>query len=61
MKSDRSWISGFVNPTRINKKNIIKINENDKIIIKPQLLRGIRARNKEKDLQLLKKRLKKTI
>ena len=27
IKIDRSWISTFAHPTKINKKNIIKINE----------------------------------
>jgi len=35
IKVDRSWVYSFVNPTKINKKNIIKIDENGKITIKP--------------------------
>ena len=27
IKIDRSWISNFANPTKINKKNVIKIDE----------------------------------
>ena len=41
IKIDRSWISSFANPTKINKKNIIKIDEEGKITIKPQLLRNM--------------------
>jgi len=33
-----------LNPTKINKKNIIKIDENGKITIKPQLLKSMSAR-----------------
>jgi len=33
----------LVNPTTINKKNAIKIDENGKITIKPQLLRSMSA------------------
>jgi len=43
-KIDRSWISSFANPTKINKKNIIKIDEEGKITIKPQLLRSMSTR-----------------
>ena len=35
IKIDHSWISSFANPTKINKKNIIKIDEEGKITIKP--------------------------
>ena len=45
IKIDRSSISSFANPTKINKKNVIKIDENDKITIKPQLLRNMNARS----------------
>ena len=41
IKINRLWISTFVNPTKINKKNIIKIDEEGKITIKPQLLRSM--------------------
>ena len=41
---DYSWISSFANPTKINKKNIIKIDEKGKITIKPQLLRSMSTR-----------------
>ena len=34
IKIDRSWISRFANPTKINKKNVIKIDENGKITVK---------------------------
>jgi len=44
IKIDKSWIESFVNPTKINKKNVIKIDENGKITIKPQLLRSMSAR-----------------
>jgi len=37
IRIDKSWIESFVNPTKINKKNVIKIDENGKITIKPQL------------------------
>ena len=33
-------------PTKINKKNVIKIDENGKLTIKPQLLRSMSARSK---------------
>jgi len=45
IRIDKSWIESFVNPTKINKKNVIKIDENGKIIIKPQLLRSMSARS----------------
>ena len=41
IKIDRSWISSFANPTKINKKNVIKIDEEGKITIKPPLLRSM--------------------
>ena len=44
IKIDRSWISSFANPTKINRKNIIKIDEEGKITIKPQLLRSMSTR-----------------
>ena len=44
IKIDRSWISSLAKPTKINKKNIIKIDENEKITIKSQLLRSISVR-----------------
>jgi len=31
---NRSWISSFANPTKINKKKVIEISENGKISIK---------------------------
>jgi len=34
-----------VNPTKINKKNVIKIDENEKITMKPQLLRSMSAKS----------------
>ena len=30
IRIDKSWIESFVNPTKMNKKNVIKINENGK-------------------------------
>jgi len=45
IKIDCSWISSFANPIKINKKNIIKIDEEDKITIKPQLLRSMSTRS----------------
>jgi len=45
IKIDRSWISSFAKPTKINKKNVIKIDENGKITIKPQLLRSMSTRS----------------
>ena len=45
IKIDHSWISSLANPIMINKKNLIKINEEGKIIIKPQLLRSISTRS----------------
>ena len=47
IKIDKSWIESFVNPTKINKKNIIKIDENGKITIKPQLLRSMSVRSEQ--------------
>ena len=34
IKIDKSWISNFAKPTKINKKNAIKIDENGKITMK---------------------------
>ena len=45
IKIDYSLISSFANLTKINKKNIIKINEEAKITIKSQLLRSISTRS----------------
>ena len=45
IKIDHLWISSFANPTKINKKNIIKIDEEGKIPIKPQLLRSMSTRS----------------
>jgi len=51
IKIDRSWISSFTNLTKNNKKNIIKMNEEGKITIKPQLLRSMSIISElEKDL-----------
>jgi len=44
IRIDKSWIKSFVNPTKINEKNIVKINDSGKITIKPQLLRSMSAR-----------------
>ena len=44
IKIGHSWISSFANPIKINKKNIIKIDE-DKITIKSQLLRNMGTRS----------------
>ena len=49
IKFDRPWISSSANSTKINKKNVIKIDENEKITIKPQLLRSISARSEWRD------------
>ena len=45
IKIDWSWISSFANPTKINKKNVIKIDEEGKITIRPQLLRSMSTRS----------------
>jgi len=45
IKFDRPWISSSANSTKINKKNVIKIDENEKITIKPQLLRSMSVRS----------------
>jgi len=45
IRIDKSWITSFVNPTKINKKNVIKIDEEGKITIKPQLLRSMSTRS----------------
>ena len=44
IKIDRQQISSFANPTKINKKNVIKIAKTDKITMKPQLLRNMSTR-----------------
>ena len=44
IKIDRSWISSFANPSKMNKKNKIKIDEEGKITIKLQLLRSMSGR-----------------
>ena len=49
IRIDKSWINSFVNPTKINKKNVIKIDENGKITIKPQLLRSMSAKSEWKE------------
>ena len=62
IKIDRSWIACFANPTKINKKNVIKIDENDKITIKSQLLKSMSARSEwGEGLHEEKKSLKKMI
>jgi len=45
IRIDKSWIASFANPTKINKKNVIEIDENGKITIKPQLLRSMSVRS----------------
>ena len=45
IRIDKSWIASFANPTKINKKNVIKIDENGKITIQPQLLRSMSTRS----------------
>jgi len=39
IKINRSWISSFTNSTKINKKNVIKVIEDDKITIKLQIIK----------------------
>ena len=52
----------MANAIKINKKNMIKIDENDKITIKLQLLRSMSAKlDGEKDLHQLKKGSEKMI
>jgi len=46
IKIDMFWISSFANSTKINKNNVVKIDENGKITTKPQLLRSMSARSK---------------
>ena len=61
IRINKSWIQSFVNPTKINKKNVIKIDENGKITIKPQLLRSMSVKAEWEKVRLQqKKRLKKT-
>ena len=48
MKINRLQMSSFINRTKINKKNVIKIDENSELIIKLQLLRSMSARSKWK-------------
>jgi len=45
IKINRSWISSFAHPTKINKKNVIKFDEEGKITIKPQLLRSMSTKS----------------
>ena len=45
IKIDRSWISSFANPTKINNKNVIKIDEDGKITIKSQLPRSMSTKS----------------
>jgi len=60
IKIDRFWISSFDKPMKINKKNVIKIDENGKITIKSQLLRSMSTRSEwEKVYRQQKKILKK--
>ena len=57
IRIDKSWITSFVNPTKINKKNVIKIDEDGKITIKPQLLRSMSTRSEWEKVRLqLKKK-----
>lgn len=35
IKIERSWISSFANPTKINKKNVTNIFENGKLQLNP--------------------------
>ena len=44
IKIDRSRISNFANPTKINKKKVLTIDKDNKIIVKRQLLRSMSAR-----------------
>ena len=39
IKINGSWISSFANSTKINKKNVIKFIEDDKITIKLQIIK----------------------
>ena len=60
IKIDWPWISSFANTMKIKKKNIIKIDDNGNIPIKPQLLRSMSTRSKwGEGLSLVKKILKK--
>ena len=45
IKIDKSQITSFSNPSKINKKNVIKIDENGKITIEPQLLTSMSTRS----------------
>ena len=45
IKIDKSCISNFANPKKINNKNVVIIDENGKITIKPQLLRSMSTRS----------------
>jgi len=45
IKIDHSWISSFADPAKINKKNVIKIDEEEKLTIKSQLLRSISTKS----------------
>jgi len=46
MKIDRSWISSLVNPIKLNKKNVVQIDTNGQITVKPQLLRSMGTKSK---------------
>jgi len=62
LKIDRLWITSFVNPTKINEKNVIQISDNGKNYIKFPLLKSMSARLKwKKNCQYLKKMLQKKI
>ena len=45
IKIDKSCISNFANPKKINNKNVVIIDENGKTTIKPQLLRSMSGRS----------------
>jgi len=60
IRINKSLIGGFSNPTKISKKNVIKIDENGKITIKPQLFRSmVQDQNGKKVHHQQKKILKK--
>ena len=54
IKIDIFWIFSFANP-KLNKKNLIKIDENGRITFKPQLLRSMSARSKWREVSSLAK------
>ena len=45
IRVDKSWTACFANPTKLDKKNAIKSDENGKITMKSQLLRSMSTKS----------------